>query len=497
MPSDNQLQNVFNQFRGAMNKHRLLWIAPTIICGALGTGFAAVKSSTWNAWQAIHVRDDGSENGQFGNVDSRKAAQETVIELARNRSVIAAALKEYGPPKTLFRIKNWPSNEAITAVRRELSVSAPPGTEIGKADVIHLSVNADSPEDALRLNKAICNQLDLHLQELRMSKAQNLVVELSNKQALARKDLRAATAELEKLEHEIGQDLGELRTLDQTGAGESNLRTSVTQISNDLRAAKNRRMAQEQLDGILAVAKKDATKLVSIPDRLLDSQPELRKLKDGLASAQLRIAELSGKMRDSHPQVRAAARELNEIRAQITKRLPAWTESVRADIQITNGLVNSLQEELSRVENRLSELASLRAPYSNLISRVQNRRDQLRDVNQALSRAEAQCSSANSSSVFTRVGETEVSDSPIGPGRATIAASSCIGGLMIGVGLVLLASPITSLSNEGIREFGRRTTDQLRVTFGRRESDDAHAGNTPSESSTERRRGTDRRSKPR
>ncbi|MFC1758336.1 GumC family protein [Planctomycetota bacterium] len=497
MSSDNQLQNVFNQFVTAMQKHRRLWIAPTIICGVLGTSFAVFKSSTWNAWQAIHLRDAGSENGQFENIDLRKAAQETVIELSRNRSVIAAALKEYGPPKSLFPNKNWPSNETIISVRRELSVSAPPGTELGNADVIHLSVNANSPDNALRLNKAICNQLDLHLQKLRMSKAQNLVAELENKQSLARNDLRLATAELEKLEHQIGQDLGELRTLDQTGAGESNLRTSLTQISNGLRAAKNRRMAQDQLDRILTAAKKDATKLVSIPDRLLDSQPELRRLKDGLAGAQLRIAELSGKMRSTHPQVRAATRELNEIRSQITNRLPAWTESLRADIEITNGLKNSLQAELSRVEKRLSELASLRAPYSNLISRVQNRRDQLRDVNQALSEAEAQRSSAQSSSVFTLVGETEVSDSPIGPGRATIAVSSCVGGLMIGVGLVLLVSPIASFSNDGIREFGRRATDQLRVTFGRRESDESDATAATGGDQSERRGGSDRRRKPR
>ena len=416
MSNDNQIQNVITQFIKSLQKHRSLWMAPTIICGVLGTGYAATKSSTWNAWQAIHVRDDVSSDGQFGNVDLRKAAQETVIELARNRSVIDAALKEFGPPKTFFKVKEWPSSEVVNAVRSDLSVSAPPGTELGKADVIHLSVNADSPENALRLNNAICNQLDLHLQKLRSSKAESLVAELKNKQSLARRDLRQATAELEKLEREIGQDLGELRTLDQTGSGESNLRTSLTQISSDLRAATNRRMAQDQLNRILDEAKKDATKLVSIPDRLLDSQPELRKLKDGLAGAQLRIAELTGKMRNSHPLVRAADRELNEIRAQITNRLPAWTESVRADIKITDGLVNSLRSELSQVQKRLSELASMRAPYSNLVSRVQNRRDQLKEVNQSLSRAEAQRSSSNSSSVFTRVGEAEVSDSPIGAG---------------------------------------------------------------------------------
>ncbi|MCA9213854.1 MAG: hypothetical protein KDB27_12370, partial [Planctomycetales bacterium] len=65
-------------------------------------------------------------------------------------------------------------------------------------------------------------------------------------------------------------------------------------------------------------------------------------------------------------------------------------------------------------------------------------------------------------------GEPEVSDSPLGPGRVTIVASAWIGGAMIGIGLVLLASPMTV---NGVRDFGRRATDQIRVSFGRRQTD--------------------------
>ncbi|MCA9213537.1 MAG: hypothetical protein KDB27_10755, partial [Planctomycetales bacterium] len=420
MSSDNQLQNLVSQFQKALRDHAKLWLVPMVVCGGLGTVFAFFKTSTWSAWQTIHVRDDTSVPGQLANVDSRTAAQETVFELARNRSVIAAALKNIGPPKSYRRPDQWPTKDDITAVREHLSVSAPSGSELGKADVIQLSVEADSPEAALRLNSEICKQLDIHLQTLRMAKAENLVAELESKRDLAEKELELATAELKQVERQIGQDLGELRTLDQTGSGESNLRSSVTQISNDLRAAKKRRMAQQQLKNILNDAQVDATKLISIPDRLLDSQPELRKLKDGLASAQLNIAELQGKMSDSHPQVRAAVRECDEIRSQITQRLPESMAGVQADIHVTDGLVASLNSELSAVQGRLSDLASLRAPYSNLVNRVQNRRDQLKEANQALSRERAQQSSSKVASVFTRVGEPEVSDSPIGPGRVTI-----------------------------------------------------------------------------
>jgi uncharacterized protein involved in exopolysaccharide biosynthesis len=492
MSTDNQLQNLLNQIHSSLKKHLWLWVAPTILFGVLGTTYAAFKSSTWKSWQVIHVRDDGNATGRFGDTDSRKAAQETVIEMSRNRSVIEAALRDMGPPKSLFRIKEWPTSGDVNGVRDAVSISAPPGTELGNADVIHLTVKSKSKEHALELNRAVCNQLDIHLQQLRMSKAEGLVTELKNKQALAKKELQSATSELKKMEREIGKDLGELRTLDQTGSGESNLRTSLTQITNDMRASKNRRMEQQQLGEILERATADATKLVSIPDRLLDSQPELRRLKDGLAGSQLKIAELQGTMSETHPAVRAAERELNEIRAQISNRLPALTESVRADIQVITEQVNSLQRELLQVQNRLAELASLRAPYSNLVNMVQNRRDQLTEVNQSLSRAQAIFTSATMSSVFTRVGETEVGDSPIGPGRSTIAMASWIGGLMIGIGLVMLASPIEQIRNDGLRAFGRRTADKIQAN-GRR-TGDREKSEVASDGAAERRSGDRRNS---
>lgn len=487
MSTDNQLQHFVDHVHSTLKKHKLLWIAPTILFGVLGTTYAALKSSTWKSWQVIHVRDDGNATGRFGDTDSRKAAQETVVELARNRGVIEAALRDIGPPKRLFKVREWPSIRDINGTRDAISISAPPGTEIGNADVVHLTVKCKSPEDALKLNQAVCNQLDVHLQQLRMSKAESLVTELENKQTLAKKELNAATAELKQMEREIGKDLGELRTLNQTGTGESNLRTSLTQIANGIRESKTRRMEQQQLGEILERAIADSSKLVSIPDRLLNSQPELRKLKDGLAGAQLKIAELQGKMSETHPSVRAAERELKQIRAQISNRLPALTESVRADIRVVDEQVNSLQAELLQVQTRLAELASLRAPYSNLVNMVQNRRDQLKEVNQALSRAKAIYTSATTSTVLTRVGETEVGDTPVGPGRTTIAAASWLGGLMIGFGLVMLAQPIEQFRNDGFRAFGRRVTDQVQAK-GRR-SEDRQAAAVVADRSTERRRG--------
>ena len=46
---------------------------------------------------------------------------------------------------------------------------------------------------------------------------------------------------------------------------------------------------------LLKQAEADPTALVAAPCRLLDSQPALRRLKDGLVDSQLRTANLQGR----------------------------------------------------------------------------------------------------------------------------------------------------------------------------------------------------------
>ena len=287
MSGTNQIPEIIRQFIETLRRYALLWLAPTIVVGALGTAYALFRSSTWSSWQAFHVRDEVTSelNGRFDNTDSRKAAQEIIFELARNRAVIGAALEDVGPPKRLFRLKKWPTNGEIKDVQDGLTVTAPKGSEFGKTDVIYLNVKADSPTGALELNKAVSKQLKKRLQQLRRSKAASMTAELREKEKVSKKQLELATEQLEKMERQIGPDLGELRTLDQTGTGESNIRTLLTQIKNDIRRARNSQTSQRELLMILNAAKTDSTKLASTPDRLLESQPALRKLKDGLVDA--------------------------------------------------------------------------------------------------------------------------------------------------------------------------------------------------------------------
>ena len=65
---------------------------------AAATFYAAVRRPTWNATQALIVRNRASAGeeglpGKFRQPEEMKTFQETIVELARSRGVLESALK--------------------------------------------------------------------------------------------------------------------------------------------------------------------------------------------------------------------------------------------------------------------------------------------------------------------------------------------------------------------------------------------------------------------
>ena len=82
--------------------HVWLWLVPAVLISA-GVGvYAVVHQSTWEASQALIVRNEASNAektpGKFSYPEEMKTVQETILEVVKGRSVLEAALREVGPP---------------------------------------------------------------------------------------------------------------------------------------------------------------------------------------------------------------------------------------------------------------------------------------------------------------------------------------------------------------------------------------------------------------
>lgn len=452
-----------------------LWVIPLMAMSLSALVYAVVRADTWEALQALHVRDEtGSKNkraGSFDDADSMKTAQETILEIAKNQQVLTAALAEVGPPQRRNSHEAWPSGAEIENMRGVMRISPPKGAELGRTEIIYLAVKDNDRQRAIALASAVCDQLEARLKELRSNKAQSIIGELERTQRLAQNDLDEATLPLVAMETEVGRDLGELRILNENGAGDSNLRSALNQIKSELRQVQTlHNTGVEQLK-YLGAAQLDPNELVATPNRLLESQPALKRLKDGLVDAQLRTAELSANMSKEHPKVQAALAAEQLVRQDLHQELAIAIRGLSADLRVNESQIVSLEVQSADVTARLDRLAGLRARYANLVADVKQRTEILEKARKELSDARASQAAAMSVSLITRLDAPQTGNRPLAPGRKTIVLGGVAGGLLTGLGLVFLVTPLGSFR-------GRRLSDYL--GFGRRASDMKRLADSPS-----------------
>ncbi len=427
------------------------WLIPVVVCTILAAGYAVFHRPAWEASQALMVRDEvmgasTTRPGKFQQPDDMKTVQETILELARSRTVCAAALAEVGPGSADSSDASWPSNAKVAALQARVKLTPPKGAEFGKTEVFYLNVEAESKTRAVTLAAAICKQLQIRSQDLRDLKAQSLITELAKTADLAKADLDATTQRLTAIEGRVGPDLGELRLLNDLNGGDSPLRRSISDMEHELREARQSVEANQELLQVLTASKSDTGSLTAAPNRLLEAQPVLRRLKDGLVDAQLRTAQLAGNMTDEHPQVMAAKISEQEIAAHVRSEIDSAVRGVQVELRLSQDRAVALETQLADARRRLTGLAEMRADYGNLVNERNQRSDILKTAEQQLAEARASQAAARTASLIAVVDSPVAGDRPVGPGKAAILFGGMFGGLIVGLGIVFLTVPVQGMS---------------------------------------------------
>ncbi len=420
------------------------WLVPAVLVSLVAAAYAVLRTPTWEATQALIVRNEAAtsheEPGKFRHADEMKTVQDTILELVKSRGVLEAALAEVGPPADRTSEAVWPSAEEIAAVRGQIRLAPPEGAEFGTTEVFYLEVKDHDAQRAVALAGAICGQLETHSQGLRDAKARSMIEELAKSVALAEADLQASTARLTETEESAGRDLTELRILEDSNSGQSVLRQTLSEVQNELRQVRLAQQSHHELLALLKAAQRDPGHLLATPNPLLESQPALRRLKDGLLDAQLRTAQLQGGMSDRHPRVMAAREAEEQVGRQLHDELAVAVRGLQVDLRLAGGREAMLQQRLDDATARLAWLASVRATYANLATETRNRAELLKKAQQNLAEAHAAQASARATSLISRIGSPETGTAPVGPGRATILLVGIAGGLLLGVGILVLTT---------------------------------------------------------
>ncbi|MEI8372648.1 MAG: Wzz/FepE/Etk N-terminal domain-containing protein [Planctomycetota bacterium] len=428
--------------------HWRRWATVTLLATAAAVTYALVAPKTWQASQALIVRNEAvggdTEPGKFRGAEDLKSIQETIMELSKSHRLLKTTLLEVGPPVDYVKPFAWPTDTDIENLKKSVKIAPPKGVEFGTSEVFYLEVRDKDRTRATELNSALSHQLQLHLQEIRDAKAQSMVEELNKAVQLAKSDLHTATAQLTVLEKQVGSDLSELRSLLDSNSSDTSLRRTVSEIENELRQFRGTEKANRQLLALLKEAQADPTRLVAAPNRLLDSQPALRRLKDGLVDSQLRTATLQGRMSAAHPAVLSAKEAEIQVAGRLHAELSTAIRGMESELTFDANRLEMLENQRNNSANRLARLAGLRATYMNILSETTNRAKLLDRAEQNLTNARSNRASARAASLITCVDAPDTGTSPITPSGSMIVLGGLLGGLLTGLGIVLLTAPTTA-----------------------------------------------------
>lgn len=444
MPPTNSYTGTPRDVFALLRKYPFRWLLPALLITALAAVYAKMRPAVWEASQALMVRDEaggGDHLGRFHVAEDMKTVQETILELAKSHSVVSTALTTVGPPADRKTQAPWPTDQEIAGLVGSMKLSPPKGAEFGKTEVFYLQVQSTDRERAIALASALCDQLKKRFEDLRDAKAQSLVEELGKTVTLAQNDLQSATVKLTDMDAKTGSDLGELRTLLDAPSGDSPLRHSVTEMETELRVASVAMESNQSLLKLLQAAKDDPNALAAAPSRLLESQPSLKRLKDGLVDAQLRTSQLLGSMSETHPSVIAAKAAEGAINDQIHDEVDSATRGVELELSLATSHASDLKSHIADARERLDHLAEIRAEYSNVVSEVHFRSDTLKSAETQLAEARASLAAAHTASLLSRIDTPDTGATPIGPSRTMIVAGGAAGGLILGLGLLFLTVP--------------------------------------------------------
>ena len=330
-------------------------------------------------------------------------------------------------------------------------------------EVIYMDVKANSKDEALALNNALADALEARLQQVRKARADGVLSELTHARDSAQMVLSNSTLRLQEMENAAGSDLSDLRGMTEMVAGAATSRAELDQTKTELRQAVVNRDALIADREMLIRATKDPTSFIVAPGAVLNSQPGLKRLREGLVDAQLSGSQLAGKFTDVHPSVVASYSAQSSIVKRFLQELKASISGVESDITLVDARIERLESQKKSAEARLAKLADSRSAYANLLSEVKSKAGNLETAERALAEVRAARDSSVSTSLLTRLDAPIVSDRPIGPGKTTICTLCTIAGLVFGLGIVFIVTPIDSSP-----VFGRRSHDR---SMGRRDAD--------------------------
>lgn len=420
-------------------RHPSLWVVPLVSAVLIAVLMAFLGPKKWDANQSFVVREELIGRivspGRFESLDSMKTAQEVIQETSRRPCVLRRVLVANGKKK--------PSGADIETMQKAISFHAPGGAELGKTEILTMNVKSSSAKKATKLVESLFDETRAEIRTVRTRKAESMLKEAGGSVELASERLVKTSAEIRKIEAGVGGDLSELRGLNEPFSGGGELRKNIATIQKEIRVARQNEQESRQMIEYLEAL--DPEQLLATPRELLESQPALSELKNRLIEAQVVQSNTGGTYSTKHPRYRAKAESVVRIRKQIDQELESSLVGLRSQKKLASERAEVLTSQINKINGRITDLASMRVDYGQLVNELELRNEELRAAHKEYAQAESILRAAKTIDLISQLDEPQPGIRPLGPSNKTVLIAACLAGLLISLGLIMMVTPSPEL----------------------------------------------------
>ncbi len=364
---------------------------------------------------ALNLRADPEFGGYKGYNASKKTqtnARPTTVE-----DLLASKREQPGGPQRDFVVANLNDQLAIRRLRNTL--------------LIEIKAYSRGPEKAAKIANTLA---DVYLRDQIQSKqsAAGLASDLLEKKLNAlRTELAKAETDVErfKARNQIFED-GNLRL------GRSELARLMEQTVNARNATAAARAKYEQAQNVLNSGRDNG----DLADVLQSNT--ITRMKDELAKARRRRAELATKYGARHPDMQQSIADVREAQRQLDGEVNRLVSNVRNEYDVARGREKQLQADLTELKSQQSATNEVSVELSELKRRAQNTRQVYESL---LTRYKSTAETQNLQLPDVRIVErANIALQPSGPNHKRFVIIGFIGALGLSLMLVLALEFITS-----------------------------------------------------
>ena len=437
-----QPQQRINHLISTLQRYFPLLIVPAIAGLVLATIYAFfLMPEMWTARQSFLIRDDLSGTafklGRFDSEESRKSAQETILEVARRPLVIRNVLEKLGPSSS-FAGSNWITDEVIEDTQGVIDISAPNGAEFGKTDAIVLTAKDSTRERTRKFIELLSEEIMTQTNRIRSMRFESMESELYQAYRAAELARDDAIDRLDKLDQRLGSDFGFLSLQGQNNQQQP---SGVEAIKSEILRKQDELERAEAVLAALSKAFASPAAAAQLPSEVLIAQPALQDAMSKMLDLREELHVARGIFSNKHPRVKGIAEAIEFSQQQIYDSLTGEMAGVQEDIALKKRQLARLNNRIEELKARLIRLSKSRSEHMALATQVQQLGEAANRAKSIWTETKTQAKTARTVGLITPTDIAQVNSRPDGIGKRYVALAGLFGGLLVGVGLVLLVAP--------------------------------------------------------